>query len=187
MNMEDFKERMKAIEWREKMNENSAIISGAAVVVTLLALGISSYVVFFGGGHPRASAPTTQLFYDTDTKETVTRAATEIPPLIGSSGKPTLVRAYYFTCDGNCADKKIYFLERYTEKAKAALESISTSGKPTPDAMKAEMDARMGLQLRLPDGSDKDWVYADSEQGAKIYANIRCPDASKAPAPCVNP
>lgn len=149
--------------------------------ITDIALAYSAYQIF---GPTRAPAYNLQVtFYDVETREIALKSATEIPPLIGSSGRPTLVRAYFFTCDNNCKNKKLYYLEKYDEKAREAIVSAQQHPEKKT-SMDDIMAAQEGLLVQLPDWPADKWVKAQSPAGQEVYRTIACPDASTPPTPC---
>lgn len=101
-------------------------------------------------------------FVDEETGETSIRPADDIPPLIGSRGKPTLVRAIYDW--GPDKTRVLQCYQKYTPEAKAIVERIIRRKNITADEMRA---AQAGCLVRRPE-SGAPWVPRFSAEGEKI-------------------
>jgi hypothetical protein len=158
---------------RQKMNENAMVVSIVLIVVIIVGL----YLVLRSAGviHPTL-LPSKAYFVDLEDPNTpILLPPNELPPLIGKSGKPTVVGVLYYTCT-DCKDKKPAYFMKYTEEAKAAVESMKKSeGSGTPPmGMPVAMVLEQGAYLCTPEGLASDhWVQMRSSEGAQIMAEAR--------------
>jgi hypothetical protein len=109
------------------------------------------------------------FYVDEETGEEVARPAEEYPPLIGKSGKPTLVRVVKFTCDDEKTVTTAYY-EKYSDEAKRLLEQ-----KDNPHAPDI---AFRGLLVRSPEKGSP-WVPQTSGPGAELLSRVKCDDPKK--------
>lgn len=172
----NWKESLKPGNLRDTINRNSAVVSIVAVVVIIVVLALS--IRSFLGGGSTTGVPSTAYFWDTSNGTLHTRPMTDYPPLIGATGKPTLVQAYFYTC-GSCADKKLAYLQKYSPQAKAMLDKMIQSGKAgkpqgfSPMAEEAMMSQNSQLVRSPAKGSP--WVPISSPQGQQIITPPACP------------
>ena len=155
---------------------------GSAVVIGICVI-VSFYFLFFSGGPPpldRRAQVDKIYFYDLKGGKLFSGGATELAPIMApeqTTGQPQGMRAYVLSC-GDCSDHWIGWLERFTPEAKALMQN-PTAGKP--DAKQREI-LKKGREIRPMDGTDKDWVRADSEAALFIRnkaKKTRCPDNKK--------
>ncbi len=134
-----------------------------------------------------AAAPSRFYFYDTASRTVFIRPSTDLPPLIGSNGKPTLVRAIFLTC-GSCAARKLAYLLKYNASARAAAQFLdnppaASAGQSAAAQFASLLAARRlqvseGTLIRLP-APGSPWLPAMSPQGAAIIHQAQqCPGNS---------
>ena len=168
------------METRQKiMAIGSAVVIGICVIV-------SFYFLFFSGGPPpldRRAQVDKIYFYDLKGGELFSAGATEIAPINApgqAAGKAQGMRAYVMSC-GDCSKYWVGWLERFTPEAKALMQNRP----PALDAKQVKI-LQMGRQIRAKEGTDKDWVWADSEAAQVIKSKAtkgRCPN-NKKPSAC---
>jgi len=149
---------------REWMNENSSIVTGAAVVLLVVAIWVAIRQVSPGG--PQTVG---EVWYsDTQTGKLFKADREKIPPITSPDGN-TAVRAHLFGC-GDCseANRFVGYYERYSDKAKQVLEQAEQALAAGDDeaAMEAEMraeEASMSGLMYSVDG--KEWFPAQSRKG----------------------
>lgn len=167
--LSDMAEKMKVGGSRDWINQNSAVVTVASVVVLVLSLAI---IINQGRGHA-APAPGNAYFYDTVTKEYFIDSATKIPPITSPAGNEA-VRAHFFTC-GECTDKTkdeggerfIGYYEKYTPDVKEKLEKNAQQFEFYEEAFQG--------RLYSPDGVR--WTAAESPTGFKLVEELqqKCP------------
>lgn len=188
---------------RDWMNNNSAIVTIAAVVILILSLG---YIVWSSKGPSYGARVIDVYYYDLNTQKVFTAKSDQVPPIDAPSGPfrtpagqevPGGVRAYLFAC-GDCQDFTgltaaelqakggfIGWLEMYTPEAKAMLTQPPGE---SPEAA-AEREMRMyqvwesGQLIASPDNLR--WVSQNTEEGVRITSQIegKCPGGT--PKPCL--
>ena len=92
---------------------------GIAAVLLIAAGGIFYYF----GGHRGYHAINSSYFVDEETGEESVHPLTDIPPLIGKSGKSTLVREVKYSLDGGKTVKVAYYL-KFNDATKKKLEDL---------------------------------------------------------------
>lgn len=168
-------EKLKPGNLRRTINENSI---AAGIVSVVIAAAIFSFIWIHYFGSP-GLGPTDRYFYDTATHKVLTLPFSEIPPLIGETGKPTVVRAVFLTCS-SCGNKRLAYLEKYTKQAQAALENlqkkarnVKTRSEATRLALTAMSLRGNGLLVRSPKKGSQ-WYPRTSPEGMLIIAHMRC-------------
>lgn len=171
----NWKESLKPANLRDTINRNSAVVSIVAVVVIIVVLALS--IRSFMGGGATTGVPSNAYYWDTSNRTLHIRPMTDYPPLTGSTGKPTLVQAYFYTC-GSCADKKLAYLQKYSTQAKSMLDNMlkgGQAGKPggfSPMAQEAMMSQDSVLVRSPAKGSP--WVPMNSPQGQQVTTPPAC-------------
>ena len=174
---------------REKINQNRNWSIGVISVLVVLA-AILGWRWFWPVR--TAGRPSSYYFYDLANGGLSTAPSNKLPPLIGATGKPTLVRAVMLTCTG-CGDRKLAYLLKYTAAAKAARRLLNHPPGPSATPMQAtefaaQLSARKlqmteGTLVRLP-AHGSPWMPALSPAGATLIRNANeCPGESFA-KPC---
>ena len=139
------------------------------VVAGLVVIG--AVVVLLRG---RSSTPTPYetkaYFIDEETGAESVRPMTDIPPLIGAGGKPTVMLARKFSCDQG-KTSKVGFLVKYTPEAKAALDAMYASKDQKP----AEINIGLHTLVRSPEAGSQ-WFFLNSDGGSKVTAGMSCPN-----------
>ena len=115
-----------------------------------------------------------EFFVDENTLAFEKRLATDVPPLTGKTGEPTVVIARCFTIDGKRA---IAWLQRYNEKSQRTLTEAQSLNLLTADIA---MSANNGLEVRLPTAGSS-WVLASSPEGKAITKAPQQTDGNFAP------
>lgn len=195
---------------RDWMNNNSALVTIAAVVLLVVTLG---WIILQAKG-PSASRMKSQYYYDLNTGTIFTADSSEMPPIETPSGpdktgKPAGVRARVFAC-GDCrrsyvgmtvaqieeADAFIAFLEKFTPEAKKSMEEAKdTVAEPTeatgipgdPNYRRPGgggrliMEGGQGLLIRQVNGEK--WLAMRSREAQKITTTFgtKCPDGRATP------
>ena len=144
---------------RKWIEEHRGVTAAVVVVVTALAI---AYAIKNARPHDEATFD----FIDEETGKPSVHSISEVPPLIGAGGKPTVVRAIY-SGGQNSSGRKLLYLEKYSDEAKAYMEEYHRSGAHGPPAVPHPDKA---VWVRLP-GSGSSWVPRDSEAGQKITMN----------------
>lgn len=152
---------------RETLNRNPAITTGATIAIIVVALVFIAMQIFGGKGSMK---PITSAFYTIDDgASTFVDEIGKIPPF-DHDGKPA-ARAYKF----KCADGKefISYLERYTPKAKKALEAAAEKRKTVPslDPMEeaALEEATMnGREVKKPMDPSGKWINAEDPHYGEV-------------------
>lgn len=142
--------------FRQWMRERPAITS-------ILSLLVIAGAIFYAirHGHPHDEA--TYDFIDEETNKPSNHSINEVPPLIGDSGKPTVVRAIYSGPPGSDG-RKILYLEKYSDATKAALEKYHRENQHGPPPIP---DPATAVWVRLPQPGST-WVTRDSTEGQRI-------------------
>jgi len=158
---------------RQNLNKNPFIAGGVLVVIIIVGLAFAIKSIIGPSGPP---IPKYAYYIDEETGEESTQSINEIPPLVNQkTGKPTLVRASYYSC-GNCKkDRKLAYLEKFTPQAKEVLEKArkaTSEGMPPMEDMSVHM---RGYFVRSPQAGSN-WVLAESEQGRQVTSAIACPN-----------
>jgi hypothetical protein len=153
---------------REKLNDNPAITTGFTAGIIVIALVFIIYQLI-----PNRPKIPTEAFYTVDDGATTfVDDINKIPPF-DKDGKQA-VRAHVFTCDDG-KTQFVAYLERYTPKAKEALEKSRQSDNPD-DTSVQEMLSSTGIEYKKP--GDKEWVnQMDSEKMNRVMSPT-CPDGS---------
>lgn len=176
---------MKARDW---MNNNSALVTIAAVVLLVISLG----VIIMQTRGPGSVRAIDLYFYDLNTGKLFVAKSDHIPPIkapsgpFGEQGLPGGVRAHVFSC-GECGDFTgmtaeqvvqaggyIAYLEMYTPQGKAAL----TADPSDPNAAPMMIDPMEQTLVKPVDGDQ--WMSMYSERGYRMTdaAMQQCPDGS---------
>jgi hypothetical protein len=152
---------------REVINKFGPYIAIGAIVVAGIVAWFSMKSKTEGGAVSRNLA----FYVDEETGEESVQAADAIPPLIGKSGKPTVVKAMKYTCDGGKTNKT-YALMRYSPDVQERLKNLSASD-PVQDAERAKL---LGAYfVRSPEPNSR-WVPAQSTEGLRIGSIPMCPN-----------
>ena len=133
---------------------------GKLWVAVAILIAAAAIIIYFNRGHGRSSIAS-YYFIDEETGEESVRPVSDIPPLPGKSGKPTVVREYKYSLDGGSTVKVGYYL-KFDDGAKKKLEDLVAQGK-NPN----EIDTTSGQLVRSPDPGSK-WVSIGSGEGQTI-------------------
>ncbi len=158
---------------RQNLNKNPYIAGSVLVLIIVVGLFFAIKSIVGPSGPP---IPKYAYYIDEETNEESIQSINEIPPLVNpKTGKATLVRASYYSC-GNCKkDRKLAYLEKFTPKAKEALEKqrkATQEGQPPMEDMSIQMQ---GYLVRSPEPNSK-WFLAESDTGRQITSTIACPN-----------
>ena len=155
---------------RETLNQNPGITTGVTAGIILIALIIIG-IQLFGGSGPRI--PTRAYYTDDDGQTWFTDDIHKIPPF--DRGGQEAVRVQLFTCDDGRNVFPVY-LERYTERGKAAAErarAAEAAGEPEPDAYE-QMEA--GQEVKKARDPNAPWVPIRNYERAGPIMSPTCPD-----------
>ena len=147
------------------------IMIAAAVLYAAYALG------YLGQKQAGPDLATMKAFFmDEETGKIEIHPVSEIPPLTGESGKPTVVVARFFT-DSTDDARKLIYLERFTPEGKLAKEATRDGRPPTLEEMAA---LRGGTQVRSAEPNSP-WVFVDTPEGHAILKSVSAlnPDVNK--------
>lgn len=139
---------------------------------------------FFRSGQAKAAAGDGRMVYFIDTSNwaLLVRPKADVPPLIGATGKPTVVRAVFFTYT-SCKNKKLLYLLKYTPTEQKILMRLQHHHGGDKSLFAIEMQTILGTLVRLPvKGSH--WFLANSPTGQRIMTP---PADSGRPAHFCNP
>jgi hypothetical protein len=132
---------------------------------------------------PRRVVFAQDYFIDEETGKEYVRNMSEIPPLLGDSGRPTVVRAHFFSCDGG-KTRKIAYLESYTEEGKVAYKALlAIRDRPPPEDLLAKVLHE--TLVRRP-GKGEPWVRGDLPAALEIANSFHCPEGAH-PIPMLPP
>lgn len=180
---------MKVRDW---MNNNSALVTIAAVVLLVISLG----VIIMQTKGPGSVGPIKLYFYDLNTGKLFVAMSDQVPPIdapsgpYGERGLPGGVRAHIYSCgscgnyDGLTAEQVnqtgayIAYLEMYTPEGKAAM----TAPAGDPDAPPMYVDPMEQTLVKRVE--DTNWISMYSEQAYQMtdQAIRNCPDDAPARA-----
>ena len=168
---------------RQWVNDNSAVVTVAAVVVLVLAV-LFIFRGQFGGGIDIPNADELQAyFYDTVTEEVFVDKQNKIPPFVNEAGHEC-VKVRMYTC-GNCAESERWpaFYEKFTEDMKKQYEEAmaQSGGKYIPMMGGMMGPGQMGGTLMSLDGQN--WVTQmdPSIRGRYKEMMTKCPDGKYRP------
>lgn len=157
---------------REKLNDNPAITTGitaAIIVIALIFIGVQ----LFSSNRPPIP---TKAWYTADDGETYKAFERDLIPPFEREGK-TWVGAVVFRCKKG--KPFVSYVQRYTPKAKAALEAANeTMDKgeiPSPDI---DQIREMGLEIKKPGAPESDWVSQMNYEKAAAITRVQCPDGT---------
>jgi hypothetical protein len=135
------------------------------LVLVLLVAAIAFVAWRHGSSHINT---TTTFFIDEETGEESIRSVHDVAPLLGKSGKPTIVQVFKFTCDGGKTVKTAYY-SKFTDGMKSQLEAVYQANK-TPD-----FDTTQGMLIRSPEKGST-WVHWGTPEASKVLSALSCPD-----------
>jgi len=169
---------------RNALNQNRIVGSAALVLVILAMLMYTVWSLGYFGRHASrdAATPTKAFFMDEETGEISVHPANEIPPLLGKSGKPTVVRAFFFTASTNAA-RKMVFLQRYSLEAKQAMDASHNGQRLSPEEMSLVV---RGPQVRAPEPNSP-WHDLATLEGQAIVNSVSDLDPDRKKIHAVNP
>jgi len=159
-----------ALEIRSKLQKgNLAVPLLIIFIIAVLGAGVyaaRSLGLFAPGLRPNKRIAK-EYFIDEETGDVDARSVSEIPPLPGKSGKPTVVIAHYFTTTTDAA-KKLMYLQRYPLPTKHALEAQRDGQPLTTDDLNALNEE---FEVRLPEPNSP-WYPEDTPEGLSIVNTI---------------
>ena len=155
---------------RDWLNQNSAVVTVAAVAILVIALAV---VIRQGSGNTR-TPPDSAWYFVPETGATVVDKANLIPPIM-VEGKQA-VKAHYYGCDDCEGENKFLgYYEKYSDQAKTELEKINATqaagGEVDSDAEMRAYELAMTGRFYSKDG--KAWVPAESPQGHAMQETLR--------------
>jgi len=132
---------------------------------------------------PASVAAPVADYVDEETGELSQRSTAELPPLLGKSGRPTVVRAVFLTASTVDACFPAYY-EKYTDEMKAKIKGMKSG--PGPGIRPAYEMVRAGTLVRKPSPGSS-WVSATSTEGNALLKKIYQPDPTKPPLKLCTP
>ena len=145
---------------REFLQKHGIYVAVGALVLAGL--------VYYGMAGRAGRVPTRAFFFDEESGEELARPNTDVPPLMGKSGKETVVETFKYSCDGGKTSVVAYYY-KFTPEMKRKLESTPMNERGTVDGTGGELKVRLSRRWR------REWVPMRSEQGQQIITNINCP------------
>ena len=170
---------------REFMNRNSALVTIAAVVVLVVALGL---IIMQSRGPRRSASPVDAYYFDMGSGRIFVSASAQIAPIDAPSGpyreSPGGVRVYIFACAG-CGDYEgmsvgqvrergghVAWLEMYDPAVK---EQFTRGRQPGPMMM-------TGRLVKTVDAEH--WVRSSSPEGMHLQEEAQGLCATRPPTLC---
>ena len=139
---------------REFLNKNGKYVAVGAIVL--------AGAFFFFTARGGVKKPNTTFFIDEDTSVESARPVTDVPPLTGAKGNPSIVKVYKYRVEGS-PDVKVGYYLKFTPEMKAKVEDSLAHPEKYP-----ELNASTGTLVRKPDAGPSGWVSATSREGKKI-------------------
>lgn len=170
---------------REWMNNNSAVVTVAAVLLLFVAL----FAIIKTNFTSRQARIVDVYFFDLGAKVTnpldalYAAKGTEFPPIDSPSGQNMGVLAHVFGCgDCSAANKFIGYLQTYTPDGKRKLLESQKSGAD----MEFDDSAYVLVATTEKPQDTKNWVLMVTEKGNKLMesATTKCPQG-KTLVPCL--
>ena len=140
---------------------------GIPIVIILLLIGGVLFWIYSKRPARPESNFNKAFFVDEETGVESVNSIDAIPPLPGQGGKPTVVRALKFSCEGGKNPRTLYYL-KYTPEAQAELQSLP------PDSPLRSDVITSGELIRSP-AADSEWVPATSSQADALRIFPDCP------------
>ena len=137
-----------------------AFLNKYGIYVVVVALVIVGLILFLT--RSTTHAPGSAFFIDEDSGQESVRAVTDIPPLPGAKGNPSIVKVYKYTTEGDKTVHVGYYI-KFTPEMKQQMEELQRH--PDPNST---LEPGNGMLVRKPDGSPKDWYKVSSPEGQKI-------------------
>jgi len=156
---------------------------GPAVgILAFLAIVVSGWLLAnaFMGREADSKPVPQKYYYDQNTGELFTIPATTVGLVERDSGPyqglPAGVEAFVYAC-GPCNSKGAKKIVAYLEMPASALPPEKRPQRPASAA--SETSEALLLVMRRPE--DREWVYPDSPQAAKIFAQMQkmCPPGKR--------
>jgi hypothetical protein len=165
----DWRTELKPRKLRTTVNEHAKGVSlGLAIFILLISMvSLWSYM-----RRPALAQKAVRYAYfvDEETGRETYEPIRAVPPLTGASGKPTLVRAFFYSCDGGKTRIAAYY-DEYLPEAKKLLEAHQEKGM---DAATYEQ-VESGHVVRSP-GNGAPWVPFSSVVGMQVRNSFHCAD-----------
>lgn len=145
---------------RETLNEHQGVTIGAAIGVTLLAIGFVVYSMNAGGASSQLIHPPPQTWFTVDDGKTFfADDASKFPPF-DEDGKTALGCAVY-EVNGNRVVGHVF---RYTEAGKKRMEEAMRG----PLTSEVSLVRDQAVELKKPLTGDSGWVKGTDPRGAEI-------------------
>ena len=157
---------------RSWLQTHPQVVAILAIVVTIVA--VASMLLRKTGPDPFADRVNV-FYYDESTGAVSVRPFTDIPPLMGSDGKPSLVRAVFISY-GSDEEKKLAYLEKYEDAAKAMLDKSIQENPLRTASIDALIGAEGGHLVRLPEPGSP-WVRTGTPEAVEVR-KATMPDAA---------
>ena len=151
---------------RKFINQYGYIIAIAAVVIAVIV------IIYSMSGGAAQQIPTQAFYMDEETGEESLGDINGIPPLMGKSGKPTLVKVLKYTCDGG-KTKTPYLLIKFPPQVQQEINSLNAED-PVQDMRRAKLMSE-AYWVRSP-AAGSQWYPAQHPKGVEIAVVPNCPD-----------
>lgn len=161
----NWREKLSPAAIRDTVNANSKVVALVLIVVIVVAL---AYLIKSNFMRNTPVFSTKGYFIDEETGEVKVLEKSQHAPLLGASGKPTVVRVYYFTCT-SCKERKPIYYEKFTDEAKAIIDRPDRNQWTPQD----ETIVRMGTMIRSPEPNSP-WYNVMTKEANDIKARIEC-------------
>jgi hypothetical protein len=147
---------------REFVNKQGKIIAAVCAGVAVLTIFMCSRPSL----HTTRENPSYGFYVDEATGVETILPETEIPPLKGKDGKPTVVRAFKFTCDDG-KNVQIGYYMKYPDEVQKALTTM-----PADDARRERL--LENAKLVRPAAAGSQWLRAQSDAGDRLMQGPPC-------------
>ncbi len=155
-------ESIKQVFTREFINKHGKWVAGGLLVLALL---LALLLTRSSLRNVREN-PSYGFYVDEETGVETVHPATEVPPLDGKAGRPTVVRAFKFTCDNGQTVTVGYYM-KYPVAVRDQIKNLDVLDQKRIDLLDvAEF-------VRLPQANSP-WVKAQSDAGQKIKLGPPC-------------
>ena len=123
-------------------------------------------------------------FYDLSEQKLFTAPQSAVPPIVGTDGKiADGVRAVVYSPSGDCAkDKKVAYLEKYSEELKRQFEAAKAS--PNSESPRMSRGAAQAHTFVSREGEAK-WFSVESPEGSRIIDEWRLTNPGMNPTICI--
>ena len=153
------------------------------LIAAVTMLCIAGFLIMRFVGANREREPMA-YFYDLSEQKLFTAPQSAVPPIVGMDGKVADgVRAIVYSPSGDCEkDKKIAYLEKYSDELKRQFEAAKAS--PNGDIPRMSRGAAQGHTFVCRAG-ETNWFSVESQQGNIIMDEWRLSHPGMNPTVCI--